>query len=957
MLSESRSPDRTFVPKRPPRPVEPGKLASTFHPNQKGSFSTRGGTASSSIPSRNGATLESPNPTGKKNTGGRKRKVGKIGQKLQPGLPDNWPDSSAEQLAVRPVRHIVLGGPQMYEYGSNFIKTSKYTWSNFIPNFLIMELDWKRRAVNIYFLFIAFLQCIPQISETYGVPTTLIPLAVIFVVDAWFEIATDRDKHQLDAKANSSKVSTYDQQKNKFEKKSWSHIKVGDFVQVLSREAIPADLVVLSVAEKIGSEPTGKFMVETQSLDGETNLKPKQALGCTMKDVSTVLSLADIRGSLTMEHPNKSLPTFQGVIDIEGKSQSPINPNNIALRGCVLRNCDWIIGLVVNTGTDTKILMNMPKTLKDKQSLLEQKARWEIFRIFALLLFICLCGALGSIIWEKDKNPAELWYLNYQTEPVGDFFFYFLHFILIHATFIPVSLYVSIVFVRYFQSYFMKNDMEMYYELEKQKMTVNNMHLNEDLGQISHILSDKTGTLTCNVMDFRKCSINGVSYGAGMSSIGRANYEIMGKEIPPEVLMMEEKAQDAAVKHVAFYCPNYEKDMSIQGPQRLKIQNFFRILSLCHDAEIDDELNDSNSSKILSTSNPDDEALICAADFFGFKFLERRDSNKIFIENRYSRMPTNTEEAEVLHIFPFSSRRKRMAVVIREHTGKIAVYIKGADSSILNFVAVDGCEDMIESTNMDKKRFVNEGLRCLYIASNIISDQRYATWRQEYRTASMDMAHLDRQRRGDANLIDDLEDDICKDAELLGCTAVEDRLQYGVSECCEELLAAGINMWMLTGDSEATAVNIGLASKLIMPPKKGERIIFDRKKFSTKQDMRNHFRDAINKFDYQLHTVGLILMKPWFLIIDGATLAVALEDRGREDSMRSMLIELSQRCRTVIGCRVSPSQKREVSMLIMEQPDVRVLCIGDGANDMPMIRESHVGVCALLLSLNFWYSL
>ncbi len=866
---------------------------------------------------------------------------------LQSGLPINWPNSSADELAARPVRHIDIGYPQSYAYPNNFVRSARFNIINFLPLFMLDFFNPNLKIANVYFIVIAAIQCIPQISITRGIPTTLIPLTVLLIIDSAFMALEDLKRHEADKIANSSYVSRLDYETSQFESCYWKDVEVGDFIQVQARNIIPADLIIISVAEK-GAIPTGKCFVETKSLDGETSLKSRQALPATFHHVSTVRALESVKGTVSMEHPNRSIHSFQGIVELEsgagaGGSSSAtceVTKDNVILRGSVLRNSDWIIGLVVNTGADTKIFMSMSKPAL-KRSNLEEKMQKEIIKVIGLLLAMCALGSFGHSVWEISRDVGSHWYLSYTPNPSKNFVLYFMHYLLVNAPIIPVSLYVSIVFVRYAQSYFMRNDLEMYHEATESTMDVKNMNLNEQLGQITHVVSDKTGTLTCNVMDFRKMSVHGVSYGQGISSIAKANWEILGKEIPSETLLGEEKAQQNAVKHVAFYCSRYEKDMAILGPQRARIQNFFRVLAICHDSEIEVDHSMPDSIR-LSTSNPDDEALICAADYFGYKFIERTGGT-LKLENRYSKQADNIEELDILHTFEFTSERRRMSVVVKEPSGKIVLYMKGAKGVISGRLSQGNLKETIKLTELDYKSYTEEGLRCLYVACVTINTEKYNEWVQQYSEARLDLRQINRQKSGEANLVDDLINDLEKDLTLLGCTAIEDRLQFGVSECVEELLAAGINIWMLTGDTQDTGVNSGLAAKLLLPEKHSHHVIFDRKEFKTKLEMRNAFKMHINNFDYSLEEDGLTAMKPWFLIVDGATLAIAMDDKS-VDGMRYLLSELSMRCRSVVGCRVSPAQKRELTVFLAEQEDTTVLAVGDGANDMPMIRSANVGV-------------
>ena len=229
-----------------------------------------------------------------------------------------------------------------------------------------------------------------------------------------------------------------------------------------------------------------------------------------------------------------------------------ISTNNVLLRGCVLRNTEYIIGVVVNTGSDTKIMMSSSETV-GKTSSLEALASTQIRRIIMLLVTMAFCGAIAQTSWNKTHSVGDIPYLQWHPTEGPNFIIAFFYFLLLHATFIPVSLYVSMAVARFFQAMFMNSDEEMYYAPTDTPSSVGTMTLNEELGQISHIFSDKTGTLTCNIMDFRKMSINGVPYGEGITEIGKASWKLQNLDIPQRVLDGERKAQENAVPHVSFY--------------------------------------------------------------------------------------------------------------------------------------------------------------------------------------------------------------------------------------------------------------------------------------------------------------------------------------------------------------------------------------------------------------------
>ncbi len=869
---------------------------------------------------------------------------------LPSGLPDKWPNHDEEDLRRHPYRHIRLGETQEYFYKDNFVKTSKYTFYfgvwNFLPKFLLEEFNPKTKIANCYFFVIALLQLIPAVSNTGGIPTTFIPLAAVVFVNGLFQVLEDLGRHRADAAANASQTSRYDAGKKTWEMTNWSALQVGDFVKIVSREQIPADLLILGVSEDPGLPPRGQCYVETKQLDGETNLKLRLAMPNTMASIKSEADLVNLRGNIQMEHPNNFIDTLDGSLDVKLGAKEAIQPTNVLLRGCVLRNTDWAIGVVINTGHDTKIMMTSRET-KAKTSNMESVVSVQIIRIVCLLFVICFLGAIGATVWNSQNNVDSIWYLGGNVKSGGNaggnFVVMFFYFFLLHATFIPVSLYVSMTVARALQSYFMMSDIDMYYEHIDAPAQVRTMTLNEELGQISHVFSDKTGTLTCNIMDFRKCSVNGKVYGMGITEIGKASWKLQGKEIPKDVLEGEELSKANSRPHVTFYDRKYDQLMADHAnPERARVQQFFRTLAICHDViaeKVDGQVK-------LSASNPDDEALVCAAEYFGFKFFDRRDKF-ILIANRDT---GKTEEVELLESIEFSSKRKRMSVIVRDIDGKIRMYIKGADT-VINARLRKGQTQVSEATNRDMAAFSDEGLRCLLVGSTDIDEKFFHEWRVRYKAAKTNLEEIEKKKKLQPNLIEDCEEEVEKDIVLIGSTALEDRLQDGVPEAIALLAKAGIKIWVLTGDKEETAINIAVACNLVLPKQYMDQVIINSKNSPTREAMLKNLDAADLRFLADKEKLGAQCL-PRALIIDGPSLALATvtktmvsDDVTACQMLKKKLLEFSQKCKAVVGCRVSPDQKREMVDLIKTGvPGVRTLAIGDGANDVAMIQEAHIGV-------------
>ena len=650
--------------------------------------------------------------------------------------------------------------------------------------------------------------------------------------------------------------------------------------------------------------------------------------------MSQEMHLLNLQGKIEMEHPNKLIDSFSGVMELEGIGKEPILPANVLLRGCVLRNTDYIIGIVVNTGHDTKIMMSANPT-RGKTSKLESESSHLIKYIIFLLALICFVGATGMSIWNTVNHVSHIWYLHWSPSPVSYWFVKFFYFFLLHATYIPVSLYVTMATVRFFQSWFINSDLDMYYDRTDTPAQTRTMTLNEELGQISYIFSDKTGTLTCNVMDFRKASINGVSYGVGITEIGRAAWKLQGREIPREALQGEVIAKERAVPHVSFYCPTYERHMLEQGDQSIRIQQFYRVLSLCHDVipeQIDGKVK-------LSASNPDDEALVCAAAYFGFEFRDRQDRN-VTIHNVKTGLD---EHVEVLETIEFTSRRKRMSVIIRDDDDKVKILSKGADVVMMERLR-PGQDALITKTNEDMRGFAAEGLRCLVVTLAEMDANFFQNWKLRYKEVTSDWQEIENLKRGLPNAIEQLQDEIETNLELIGCTAIEDKLQEGVPDCIAELSKAGINLWVLTGDKEETAINIAVACNLVQPTDFMVQIIVNKSTASSIEGLRALFEREIHSFEGDIAKFG-DRAKPRALIIDGASLLLLNSQTAAPENHRVHLLRLARMCKAVVCCRVSPDQKREMVNLIKAGIEgVRILAVGDGANDVAMIQEAHIGV-------------
>ncbi|KAK6133704.1 hypothetical protein DH2020_032614 [Rehmannia glutinosa] len=622
----------------------------------------------------------------------------------------------------------------------------------------------------------------------------------------------------------------------------WKKLQVGDIVKVKQDGFFPADILFLA-----STNADGVCYIETANLDGETNLKIRKA---------------------------------------SEKTWDYVTPE----KGCSLRNTQYIVGAVIFTGHETKVMMNSMK-IPSKRSTLEKKLDKLILTLFSVLFCMCLLGAIGSGIFIDRK-------------------YYYLRFDKSEKQFDPDNRFVMIKFIQSTQ--FINNDLHMYHAESNTPALARTSNLNEELGQVEYIFSDKTGTLTRNLMEFFKCSIGGEIYGTGVSEIELGAAQVTGRKV-------EVQDQSNAAREKGF---NFDDARLMRGawrnePNPDSCKEFFRCLAICHTVLPE---GDESPEKIrYQAASPDESALVIAAKNFGF-FFYKRSPTTIYVRESHVEKMGKVQDVpyEILNVLEFNSTRKRQSVVCRYPDGRLVLYCKGADTVIYERL-VDGNNDLKRTTREHLEQFGASGLRTLCLAYRNLSPDVYENWNEKYIQAKS--ALRDREKK-----LDEIAELIEKDLILIGCTAIEDKLQEGVPQCIETLARAGIKIWVLTGDKMETAINIAYGSK-------GDQVELAR---FMKEIVKNELKRCNEEAQQYLHSASRPKLA---LVIDGKCLMYALDP-----SLRVTLLNLSLNCSAVVCCRVSPLQKAQVTSLVKKGAKRITLSIGDGANDVSMIQAAHVGV-------------
>lgn len=797
-------------------------------------------------------------------------------------------------------RHIyVMDRAKNLSFGfyGNHISTTKYNFATFLPKFLFEQFS---KYANLFFLFTSIIQQVPDVSPTNRY-TTIGTLTVVLLVSATKEVMEDIKRASADKELNNTSVLVLDPETGEFHSKKWILVQVGDIVRVNNEESFPADLLLLS-----SSEPEGLCYIETANLDGETNLKIKQAKSETAYLVDPHSLVSDLSHTEIMsEQPNSSLYTYEGTLNNFGPSSKlPLSPQQLLLRGATLRNTQWIHGIVVFTGHETKLMRNATAA-PIKRTDVERIINLQIIALFSILIILALVSSIGNVA-QIQINKKHMPYLYLEGTNMAKLFFKdILTFWILYSNLVPISLFVTVEIIKYYQAYMIGSDLDMYYAESDTPTGVRTSSLVEELGQIDYIFSDKTGTLTRNVMEFKACTIGGKCY---------------AEEIPEDG-----QAQMVDGIEIGFYSFNdlqaHLRDNLLQ--QSAIINEFFVLLSTCH--TVIPEVNEVTGAIKYQAASPDEGALVQGAADLGYKFTIRRPKSVTIHANA-----TDTDaEYELLNICEFNSTRKRMSAIFRCPDGMIRLFCKGADTVILERLSELEPQPFVNATIRHLEDFASDGLRTLCIASRIVPEEEYQAWAAQYYEASTALENRSEQ-------LDEVAELIEKDLFLLGATAIEDKLQDGVPETIHTLQNAGIKIWILTGDRQETAINIGMSCKLLSEDM-NLLIINEETKADTKLNLREKL-DAISEHQHDMD--ASVLDSSLALIIDGHSLGFALES-----DLEDLFLSLATRCKAVICCRVSPLQKAlVVKMVKRKKKRSLLLAIGDGANDVSMIQAAHVGV-------------
>ena len=518
----------------------------------------------------------------------------------------------------------------------------------------------------------ALSQFIPDVRIGY-LYTYWGPLGFVLAVTLFREAIDDFRRHQRDREVNSQKYRRLVNSSQTFELVPSSKLKLGDIIIVEKDERVPADLVLLRTSDK-----SGAVFVRTDQLDGETDWKLRLAVPATQK-LACDADLLNFEASVYVEKPQRDIHSFIGTFSKqEGSEEESLDLQNTLWANTVVA-AGTATGIVVYTGAETRSVMNNSQP-RSKIGLLDIEING--------LTKVLFCAVIAlSFVMMCLKGFSGPWYR------------YMFRFVLLFSYIIPISLRVNLDMGKAFYSWQIQNDPEI------KGTVVRSTTIPEELGRISYLLTDKTGTLTCNDMVFKKIHLGTVAYGSDSFELVASTIQGLSATI--------HQTEPTQTQPGSVFSTNV-----MRRPEGWRVWEAVRALALCHnvtpvyDEDAPEQSTvDINSERTYQAASPDEIALVKWTEQIGLVLINRdlstitlqlNNSDNKFGKSMQENDSINTNvtslsssslsgstaslssggilKFQILQVFPFTSESKRMGIIVKDMTsGEITFYLKGAD--------------------------------------------------------------------------------------------------------------------------------------------------------------------------------------------------------------------------------------------------------------------------------------
>ncbi len=370
--------------------------------------------------------------------------------------------------------------------------------------------------------------------------------------------------------------------------------------------------------------------------------------------------------ALTSEPPNPHVNTFSGKLTLPPAEEGgdcldiPLGADNLLLRGAVLRNTEWAIGLSCFTGTDTKLVQNSFDT-PSKFSQLDRLMNKTVVLVIVLMV-LCIGYLASQAMISNAQEYDNLWYIGLNkntsspwpylpddiTPPQWETYTWnwiqiFFLYVTLLSNFVPLSMYVTVEAINFFFLYLIYVDLDMYDAKTDTRAVARSTNIT-DLGQVQYVFSDKTGTLTQNVMRFKRCSVDGLVFGAPI------------QRVRPGAENDDPQSSFHPIRHMLVGRVNDQGSLvtSNDGELTFNAEMFLRVLSLCHTVvvEKDLDLNDGINATKSVTSHGSKRGKKAK------NFFKNRDRAESDMSNRSGTLEPLAEDEVIIGSFPDANRSR-----------------------------------------------------------------------------------------------------------------------------------------------------------------------------------------------------------------------------------------------------------------------------------------------------------
>ena len=883
------------------------------------------------------------------------------------------------------------GFPLSYGFVDNKIFTIPFTFRGYLT-FVGKKIS--EAPLNICMIFVCLYYLIAFLADmdNFGHLDLFFSISfhlLILVIEIFLSTIDYISIYINDYKVNNQIAHIYDNEQRKFIDTTWKEIKVGQIIKILKDEVVPADIILLE-----SMDHKHQCYLDNSSINGNFDMFTiKKACNDTnapnMKVMKFVEYVKNIKGILKYEEPNSNMNSFNGRLKLESFPRaSGINQENFVMRGSTIKNVRYIYGLVVYTGMETKMMMTLKYTeenenkggyseftygntnqvkknqfnrviIKKDNEFIRQSLKgtqyWIISVYVIILVVVLLMGVHKGVYLFLSKEEAYADYLFYsfkkgdKDNSLYEIFIGITRAVLTFHIFMPFNWFGLIEISYYILSCFAEWD-ENIKRNKDEKVEIINSESLANFGQVRHIVTDKTGTLTKRKFDLKLCSIHGKIYSFQFDDIRDDSFIFQVKENDINELEILKEA----------------KSNSKFSPL---IKEFIESLSLCHSVKVShyntinnnvasNNPNNQNNKQNIGKENGNtikieerDFASAYCEEVATFKILKKFGYQLIKSKGNKIQLKVNDKNKfyKIVGHNKYNKSRKKMSIVIRKSSGNGSVMLcKANDMSAFDLINPEEKNfPEIEKSKKQIKELSKYGFRYFILLKRELTEEETENFANKYKSAENYVVKSDEHLN---NLAIEYE----KDLSFLGIIFFEEKIDPDLKYSISRLSGAGIKVWIASGDKKENVLSMGRALDLYDPKSiMGDFSDKDKPedldiKMSTLLMQFLFPNDKINKMktrtgaNVDVKSMKAGNSKDLTILISGNCFTRICNDQRNYQSLATLL----SYCTYLLAYQFSPNNKLVLCQMIKNycSKNSRLLAAGDGFNDFSMLREADLSV-------------